>query len=80
MSYEWANYPFGKYKKAKYKLYINNEVAYSFVTTIRDEENCINVLREMAENYISKYTKKFSITKTTDEGSKTIFTGSIKAT
>jgi hypothetical protein len=71
-------YPFGKYKKAKYKLYVNGEVQYCFVTTIRAEEDCVDILKEMVSGSVRKYTKSFSITKTVDGNATTLFIGSIK--
>jgi transcription initiation factor TFIIIB Brf1 subunit/transcription initiation factor TFIIB len=78
MTNDWPSYPFGRYKKAKYKLYINKEVQYSFVTTIRSEEDCVEVLKEMAQRSISRSTKSFSITKTVDENTITLFRGLVK--
>jgi len=78
MNNDWANYSFGKYKKAKYKLYVNNQVAYSFVTTLRSEEECVDLLKKMAINAVSKYTKSFSITKTIEGDTTTLYIGSVK--
>ena len=78
MNNDWANYNFGKYQKAKYRLYVNNEIAYSFVTTIRSEEECVDLLKKMATNTVSRYTKSFSIKKTVDGNTITLFIGSVK--
>ena len=78
MAENWERYPFGKYKKAKYKLYVNGEVQYCFVTTIRTEEDCVDILKEMVSGSMSKHSKSFSITKTVDGSSTTLLIGSIK--
>lgn len=53
---------FGLYPKAKYTLQHKSEVAYMFVTTIRDENNCIGILKQKAQYPVgNKY--KFDIFK-----------------
>lgn len=41
------NYCFGKFKKAKYELTRNGVVIYFFVTTIHDEKESVEFLKDM---------------------------------
>jgi hypothetical protein len=66
---------YNKYKKAKYSLYLRSDLYYSFVTTCRSEEECINILIDMATSTVRLDKKRFVITKKTDEESKVLFTG-----
>lgn len=69
---------FGKLKKTKYKLIIGGEVLYSFVTTIRDEKSCVELMKERAGMMAVKHTRAFSITKTIDNNTEMLFRGSVK--
>jgi hypothetical protein len=78
MNHEWANFSFDKYKKCKYKLFINKELAYFFVTTLHGEEECIEILKEKAKLSPGRYNKYFLITKTIDGKTTLLHKGTIK--
>lgn len=54
---------FNRYKKAKYELRVDNNVIYSFVTTAKSEEECIEILREKAKCHFTCYSRGFKICK-----------------
>ena len=70
------NYKFGRFKKCKYRLYINGNLSYTFVTTIRDEKNCIEILLSKAKNSGSNY-RDYKIVKINDEGEFTLSKGKL---
>lgn len=70
-------YAFGKYPKAKYELIINKYKEYSFVTTCRSEEDCIQILQEIVDSKYTVSKKYYKITKKTNEGTKVLKTGSL---
>jgi len=45
---------FGTFPKIKYSLYVNSYHVYWFVTTIRKEEECINLLKQKAKSLATK--------------------------
>ena len=69
---------FGKYPKTKYQLFINKTISYSFVTTIRSEEQSVQALKEIATNSAGKYTRSYIITKTVANETTVLLKGSIK--
>lgn len=69
---------FGSYKKAKYRLIVNSNLAYYFVTTSRSEDECIEILKEMVNSTQSVNSRCYSITKTINGETTTIYKGSIK--
>mgnify|MGYP003658467649 CR=1 FL=1 len=70
---------FDTYKKAKYRLIINGNLSYFFVTTSRNENECIDILIEIVKSKQNFAWKGYLITKTTDEGTTTIYKGSVKS-
>jgi len=62
------DYRFGRFKKCKYSLLINNDTVYSFVTTIRDEKDCIDILLDKAKNYKGFNYRHYKIMKINEEG------------
>ncbi len=71
-------FSFGKYPKTKYQLFINKILSYSFVTTIRSEDDSVRALKEIAMRSVGKYTRSYQITKTVDEKTTILLKGSIK--
>lgn len=69
---------FDTYKKAKYRLIVNGNLSYFFVTTSRNETECIDILIEMVKSKQNFAWKGYLITKTTDEGTTTIYKGSVR--
>jgi hypothetical protein len=61
------SFNFGKLKKRKYELYINRECTYSFVTTIRDDEDAILHLEEKYKNNPYSNTTSVAIYKIQDD-------------
>jgi|ERR1039457_1129281 hypothetical protein len=48
--------PFGTFEKATYSIELyNGRKLFSFVTTCRDEKNCIEILKERIENLFGLY-------------------------
>lgn len=70
-------YRFGRFEKCKYKLLINNEPVYSFVTTIRDEQNCIELMLDKAKNYNSLNYRSYKIIKINNEGERILGKGKL---
>jgi hypothetical protein len=62
------SYRFGRFKKCKYSLLINNDIVYSFVTTIRDERDCVDVLLNKAKNYKGFNYRNYKIIKINEKG------------
>jgi hypothetical protein len=54
--------PFGSFEKAKYVCFLGGFVFYSFVTTCRNTEDCISILRNKLEERRCE-TKRFFIYK-----------------
>lgn len=73
MNEEWRNYNFGAFPWAKYMLYVNGHMVYSFVTTVRSEENCIEELKGIAESKNNETRVAFYIVKKTKTEQKTIY-------
>jgi len=69
---------FDTYKKAKYRLIVNSNLAYYFVTTSRSEDECIQILKEMVTSTQTVNSRSYTITKTTNGETTTIYKGSIK--
>lgn len=57
---------FGKYKKAKYTLTINRYKTYSFVTTTKDEDECISLLLQKIEGIKYANSSRYEIFKKVD--------------
>lgn len=66
---------FGKYPKTRYTLFINKKSAYSFVTTIHPEEECIERLKEIAQTKYSLDKMYFHIEKHQNGVSTMIYKG-----
>lgn len=69
---------FDTYKKAKYRLIVNSCLVYFFVTTSRSENECIEILKEIVNATPIVSTKSYSITKTVDGVTTTIYKGSVR--
>jgi len=65
-------------KKAKYQLTINNSIQYSFVTISKDEEECVEILKEKAENKVYKQSTCYFIKKIQDGVDYLLYKGTIK--
>lgn len=51
MYMQTENIPFGKYPKTKYELHIYYSCVYSFTTTCRDFDYCLNYMKDLADNW-----------------------------
>jgi competence transcription factor ComK len=69
---------FDTYKKAKYRLIVNSYSVYFFVTTSRSENECIEILKEIVTSTQTLNSRSYTITKTTNGETTTIYKGSIK--
>jgi hypothetical protein len=56
-------YPFGKYEKATYELWVYSRLIYSFVTTIRSEEECVDVLLDKYLEFVFEGKPKLKVFK-----------------
>ncbi len=68
--------PFGTFKKARYELYFSGgdpDPAYAFVTTCRDEESCIEILKEKFKTMRTTGVHYFTIKKIKDGKMEVIF-------
>lgn len=68
---------FGRYPKAKYNLQVDGRVLYSFVTTIRSQENAIEELYKVIEIHRTDCTRGFKIYKVVDGWEEKIHEGKI---
>lgn len=66
-----------KYPKAKYELIINQQLYYSFVTTGKSEEQCIEILKEKSKNFAARQRRKYKIIKKQEDKKEIIYAGSI---
>jgi len=57
-------------EKAKYRVYINYKLCYTYVTTTRNTEDMIFQIREMHESSVYNY---FKITRETDNKEKEVY-------
>lgn len=71
-------YDFGKLEKAKYTLVIDRMTTYFFVTTIRPEDYCVEVLKNMALNGSKKKTRNYIIKKTVNGVTTVLYKGTVK--
>ena len=65
--------PFGTFEKAKYVCVLGGFVFYSFVTTCRNTEECVSLLRRKASERIYQKSKEFKIYKIQNKVKKLIF-------
>ena len=72
-----ASLNFGKYKKAKYILKIDEVVKYSFVTTRIAEQDAVNELKEILKYKNTVSSKSFKIIKKDDSGEKILLQDNI---
>lgn len=70
---------FGKYKKAKYQLNVNNYIVYSFVTTNYTQEECVELLKEKAKTHRGSVNKWYKIIKIEGDNKEILFTGKLLA-
>lgn len=70
---------FGRYPKAKYNLQVDGRVLYSFVTTRRDEDNCIKQLMKVIEIHRTDHVRGFKMFKVVDGWETKIHEGKIPA-
>lgn len=63
--------------KAKYELIVNGYRAYSFVTTSRSTDECIEELKSRLSMYAGYIKKPFHITKKNGEGKSVVYKGHI---
>lgn len=71
-------YRFGKFPQTKYNLYVDNVLSYSFVTTCRPEEECIDLMHEKAKAFGNRSKKKnYKICSKTKDGEKIVAIGKI---
>tara|TARA_R110000868_G_scaffold36279_7_gene128946 strand:- start:1285 stop:1533 length:249 start_codon:yes stop_codon:yes gene_type:complete len=71
-------YAYDTFPKTKYLLYVNNVIAYSFVTTSKSEDDAIEILKELVKNYTRRNTMAYKIKKIEDNVEIIIYKGSIK--
>lgn len=60
-------------EKAKYRVYINYKVSYTYVTTTRNTEDMISQIRKMHEHSIHDYYYYFKITRETNGEEKEVY-------
>ena len=65
------------FPKAKYRLYINNQQRYYFVTTRYSEDKCIELMQERIKDYSYAERSYYKITKVKDGREINIKTGKI---
>lgn len=76
MSYEeYYEYGFGKLPKAKYILYVDGNVRYSFTTTFREEDECLGLLKEKFKDLVYDSVRYYKIVKKTKEYEKVLEKG-----
>lgn len=68
---------YGEIPKSKYRLYINGQLSYFFVTTTRGEKECIEILKGIANDHQNVSSKAYYITKTTGGITAIIYKGRI---
>ena len=64
-------------KKAKYKLVYGSKTSYSFVTTTKNENECINILRDKAESYKTICARCYKIVKVVNGEEYIIYKGRV---
>ena len=65
------------FPKAKYRLYINNQQRYYFVTTRYSEDECIELIKDRIKDYSYTERSYYKITKVKDGREINIKTGKI---
>ena len=69
--------PFGTKPKARYSLYINNEERYFFVTTWRQEQECVEIMLEKMKTKTIAVRQPFYISKKENGEKIVLYKGSL---
>lgn len=64
-------------KKAKYKLLYGNKPSYIFVTTTKNEVECIDILKGKAESYKTNSVRSYKIVKIVNGNEFVIYKGKV---
>jgi hypothetical protein len=66
--------------RAKYRLYISNQLRYYFVTTKLTQEESVEEMKKISSSIIYSKTTSYKITKVENGKDTVIYKGNIKAT
>lgn len=81
MEINWTDFHLKKantFPKTKYELFVNSDTIYSFVTTSRDEDECLNLMIEKMDNAIYTNDVWYKVYSIREKKKKLLLKGSLK--